>query len=270
MTYNLVDPPVFSLSIAGLCIHLSSNDADLMEKVRHRYRFYSGEGKILNRVNIHLVNDYSGNIEEQITIIEKGLSVIHRTYQGSIDFNKNTSEFQASSIQPLADLEYFLRLVYAVLGYRAGGFLLHSAGVVRAGVASLFIGPSGSGKTTVANLSSDDSVLNDDLIMVLPEPPRWMAFSTPFWNHGKGKNAHPISATLESIYRLVKDRDNRVEPVTKGEAMAELIACIPVLPGAHIFSAGLFQRCSKLLDDVPFYRLHFLPDSSLWDVIRPS
>ena len=66
------------------------------------------------------------------------------------------------------EVEYFLRVIYALLVFQAGGLLFHAAGIVRDGQCYLFFGHSGSGKTTVARLSSTDLVLNDDLVVLIP------------------------------------------------------------------------------------------------------
>ena len=255
------------LSIAGLGVLLSSEHAGLMEQIFHRYRRYSIPGKDPHKVKLHILTDFSGNTAEQITISDTQLTVMHQTYEGTVDFERDASILNLNGKNPLADLEYFLRLVYAYLGFRAGGFLIHSAGVVREGRSYLFFGPSGSGKSTVANLSAQDQVLNDDLVMLLPGIDRWNAFSTPFWNQGRGIDSHPQRAPLAGMYRLVKDGRNFLEPISAGEALADLMASIPVLSRNAAFSAGLIQRCSALLDLVSVNRLHFIPDNSFWDVI---
>ncbi len=267
MSFTPVENGIFPLSIAGLCVSLASDDPGLMEQIRRRYKLFSDVGKNPHRLNLRIISGYKGSSEEQINITPRGLTVIHQTYEGSINFEQNTSEILLNGEHPLADVEYFLRLVYAFTGFQAGGALLHAAGVVRKGSSYLFIGPSGSGKSTVANFSAQYRVLNDDLVMVLPDQGHWKVFSTPFWNQGKGINAHPSSAPLAGMYRLVKDKVNYLEPLKAGEGLAELIACIPVLPRSSSFSRVLFQRCSDLTHQVPVFRLHFLPDSSFWEVI---
>ena len=255
------------LTVADLSVLLSGENDRLMEQIFLRYRLYSVPGKDPHHVELNIVNGYSGTNAEQITIKDTNLTITHRTYEGIIDFKRNASTLKANNKHPLADLEYFLRLVYAYLGFRAGGFLIHSAGIRKEGRSYLFFGPSGSGKSTVTTLSVQDQVLNDDLVMLLPGKGHWNAFSTPFWNQGRGIDSQPSEAPLAGMYRLVKDRRNFLEPASAGEALADLMACIPVLSRSAAFSAGLIQRCSALLNQVPVYRLHFVPDNSFWDVI---
>ena len=267
MSYNRSDNSGLPISIADICVLLAADNASLMDQIFHRYHLYSTPGKGSHKLNLYLVNDYLGNFKEQINITGGGLTITDKTYQGIIDFNRDVSTLYLNNGHALTDLEYFLRLVYAYLGFQAGGFLIHSAGVVKDGCSYLFFGPSGSGKSTVANLSPQEQVLNDDLIMLLPGKDHWIAHSTPFWNAGRGRDSLPTFAPLAGLYRLVKDRQNFLEKVSAGEALADFMASIPVLPGSPKFSAGLFQRCSDLLDLIPVYRLHFTPDNSFWDVV---
>lgn len=267
MSSSPVENGIFPLSIAGLCVLLASDHTGLTEQIRRRYQLFSDVGKNPHRLNLRIISDYTGSSEEQINITARGLTVIHQTYEGCINFEQNTSEILLNGEHPLADVEYFLRLVYSFTGFKAGGFLVHAAGVVRKGSSYLFIGPSGSGKSTVANFSAQYRVLNDDLVMVLPDQGNWNVFSTPFWNQGRGVKARPSSAPLAGMFRLVKDKVNYLEPLTTGETLAELIACIPVLSRSPSFSIDLFERCLALIQQIPVYRLHFLPDSSFWEVI---
>jgi hypothetical protein len=255
------------ISIAGLCTLLTCENAGLIEQIYNRYRLYSAIGDNPHTLNLLIDDHYSGSPEEQITISDNRLTIIHQTYKGIIDFKRGASSLYLNGKHALDDLEYLLRLVYAYLGFQAGGFLIHSAGVVREGRSYLFFGPSGSGKSTIASLSTQYKILNDDLVLLLPGNDHWNAFSTPFWNRGNGLNSQPNTGPLAGMYRLVKDRQNFLERISTGEAIADLIASIPVLSRSPTFSAGLFQRCSTLLDQVPVYRLHFTPDSSFWDII---
>src|SRR5712692_2638871 len=64
-------------------------------------------------------------------------------------------------------LENFLRVMTASFIVTRGGFLLHGSGVVRKGRAYIFFGPSGAGKTTITALSPADTILSDDLTLVV-------------------------------------------------------------------------------------------------------
>ena len=257
----------FTLSLAGIPVCICCDDADLLEHTRNRYKLYEVNGEGVHRLSLSIVHEVHGSAGEEIELAESGLSITQPTFKGVIDYTSNSSSLELERTHAPADLEYFLRLVYAYLGYQAGGFLIHSAGVVKQGSAYLFLGPSGSGKSTVAGFSARYTVLNDDLVLLLPGQDQWQAYSTPFWNAGRGVAAQPASAPLAGIYRLIKDRQNYLEYVSAGEALADLMACIPVIPRSARFATGLFQRCSMILEMIPTFKLHFTLDDTFWSLI---
>ena len=256
-----------TISIADIPVCVCCEDPSLLEQIRNRYKLYEVNGEGAHRLSLSIANEAPGSAGEEIDLAENRLSITHQTFKGIIDCTSNSSSLELERAHAPADLEYFLRLVYAYLSYQAGGFLIHSAGVVKQGSAYLFLGPSGSGKSTVAGLSARYTVLNDDLVLLLPGHEQWRAYSTPFWNAGRGKGAQPGSAPLAGIFRLVKDRRNYLEQVSAGEALADLMAGIPVLSRSARFSAGLLQRCSALMRKSPVIQLHFTPDETFWDLI---
>jgi hypothetical protein len=179
---------------------------------------------------------------------------------------------------PVEEIDYFLRVIYTVLALSAGGLLVHGAGIVRAGRAYVFIGHSGSGKTTVARVSPEDVVLNDDLVLLMPTSlgetngaldSAWMVYATPFWNPTQ---VRPVGdhAPLAAIYCLVQDTlVSRVE-MSQGRATAELLACTPVVASDPSRNKQVLDRILAILISTPAYRLHFRADDSFWSVIETT
>ncbi len=184
----------------------------------------------------------------------------------SLDLTKNQGNLATTKQNAEAAVELTLRILFAFLATRAGGFLLHSAGIEHKGSGCLFFGPSGSGKTTVARLSAEDRVLNDDLVLLRPEADGWSMYSTPFTNPDQ---VRPIamSSNVAALFRLVQDKQVFLEAISHAEALAEVIAAIPVLPTEPEFAAQLLQVAADLIQAVPVYRLHFLPDKKFWNLI---
>jgi hypothetical protein len=168
--------------------------------------------------------------------------------------------------QPLEGIEYFLRVCYAVLAYKAGGLMVHGAGIVRDGRGFIFFGHSGSGKTTVARHSAEHLVLNDDLVIVLPRGETWWIYGTPFWNLDQVP-PQPGSAPLAGLFRLVQAKSVYLQPMTPALALAELLANLPVLPADQNWNAALMARGLELLATCPARQLHFLPDGSFWQAV---
>lgn len=257
------------LSIAGLGITLHCDDPALAAALRRRYSDFPLDGQSLLTATIALTGR-----ERAAPLYDPALSFDHGTirfttptYTGTIDAQAGRAELTISSAYPLEDIEYFVRVIYALLAFRSGGLLLHGAGIVRAGRGYLFCGYSGSGKTTVARLSPDDQVLNDDLVVALPDGDRWLLYATPFWNPTQVRPSGIKCAPLIALLRLVQNTTVLLEPMGAGQALAEIIANVPVLPADPALSAALLLRGQQLLHATPAYRLHFLPDPSFWPLI---
>ncbi len=150
--------------------------------------------------------------------------------------------------------------------FQAGGLIFHAAGIIRQGKTYLFFGPSGSGKTTVARLSANDLVLNDDLLLLMPQEQGWLVHATPFWNPTQVKpTAH--QGPLTAMFRLKQAKKVYLTEMGPGQALAELVANVPVIPLNPGYSQELFTRCQHLAQAVPLRYLHFLPDASFWEVV---
>ncbi|MCX7706802.1 MAG: hypothetical protein N2204_02185 [Anaerolineae bacterium] len=173
-----------------------------------------------------------------------------------------------SDDEPLAALEYFLRIACALLAFHKGGLLVHAAGLLADDYAYLFTGVSGSGKSTVTALSPHAIALSDDLVLLRPAGGRWIAHSTPFWNPETAARAgQTASGPVAGIYKLVKAREVRLEPLSPAAAAAELAANCPVINGRPELLPELLSRCRALVGAVPTHQLYFRKDASFWKLI---
>lgn len=143
---------------------------------------------------------------------------------------------------------------------------MHAAAVARDEQAYVFFGYSGSGKTTVARLSENDTVLNDDIIMVLPENGRWLVYGTPFWNPSQTSPSKG-QAPLMRFYRLIQSKNVWVESISTAEGLAELLTCTPVIPADPVRNKVLVSRWGQIMAGAPVHKLHFRKDDSFWEVI---
>lgn len=259
------------LSIAGMGVSVACRDARLIAELSQRYRDFPCHSQPLLSAVVHLQANAGAplNPDPELSFMPTGMQFWSQGFSGSINSHGGTALLTLDHSQAVEGVDYFLRLVYALLAYQAGGFLFHAAGVVHRGVALLFFGHSGSGKTTICRLSSGDLVLNDDLVVLLPEGAGWVAHATPFWNPSQIRPA-PHSAAVAGLYRLEQDRQVYRESLSRAQALAEVISNVPVIPADPGRSGALLVRCTRLLAAVPAYRLHFLPDASFWQVIDPD
>lgn len=171
---------------------------------------------------------------------------------------------------PLFDrgLENFLRVLTASYVLDHGGLLLHAATVVRDGRAYVFFGPSGAGKTTTTRLSPRDTVLSDDMTLVLPGARGFEAVGIPF-----GMAHHHVPDTSASfpiagLHRLVQSPAVERAPLGGAAALAELATCLPYVCERREEAAQALEIAGRLLREVPAWRLFFRKDDSFWNVIQ--
>ena len=155
------------LTIAGLSVEIHCRDVSLINRLTRRYQDFCSTGAADFSVRLEFLQEESQlNLHDlPLNFQHGGLTFDRLGCQGWIDPHGRQAALVMSSTQPLAQAEYFLRLVYALLAYAAGGLLLHAAAVVKGERACVFIGRSGSGKSTVARLARGNRVLNDDMLI---------------------------------------------------------------------------------------------------------
>jgi hypothetical protein len=188
---------------------------------------------------------------------------------GLIDVRRLAAHVDIIAPHPYEPIDYVVRAALALLAFEAGGLFFHAAGLARRGLGYGFFGYSGSGKTTVARVSTDALILNDDLVVLLPQSDRWALAATPFSNPTQVSPIGPQTVPLAALYRLVQDRSVFVEPIEPAAAIAELIASSPVVSADPDRALDLLARAEHIARSVPVQRLHFLPDSSFWAVVQP-
>jgi hypothetical protein len=165
-------------------------------------------------------------------------------------------------------IENFLRVVFAHEILERGGLLLHGAGVVRDGQAWLFFGPSGSGKTTVTTLSAGARILSDDLVMIVPGGRGFVACSVPFRGLLTPPAMSDRSYPVAGLFRLVKDSEDRVEPLDPARAVGELVQSLPFITDCPGAAPRMLEVASAVAGAAPVSTLRFRKDSTFWGVVE--
>ena len=165
-------------------------------------------------------------------------------------------------------IENFLRVVYAHASITRGGFLLHSAGLVREGKAYLFFGPSGSGKTTVTTLTPEAIILSDDLTMVVKGiDGGYHACSVPFRGLYAPRPDSDKTWPVAGFFRLVQDSTDRLLPVEGSRAIGELVGSLPFVTERSEMAGDVIDVIAATTAAIPVFRLHFRKDRTFWNVI---
>ncbi|HID64387.1 MAG TPA: hypothetical protein EYP49_16845 [Anaerolineae bacterium] len=265
---------MIKIEIAGICVGLELNDAEIAQQILGRYTdFLSPNGTPEVTIQVEVRKGV------QFVPLEPGLYVINLSFQDSkLTFE---SYFEAGSVDmtsghgkllmaPRSNVENFLRVLYAWHCVHHDALLLHASGVIKDGRAFVFFGPSRSGKTTVARLSLDHTVLSDDLVIISKRDGTYKAYGVPFRGDMPETPYTNAQADLCGLFRLKKDMSHFTKPLGHSQAVAGLISCVPFVTKDIAMSHRAMAICADLVTRVPVKELHFRRDQGFWRVIDES
>jgi len=202
------------------------------------------------------------------------LSVTQRCGQWVLDRGDFRAEFEPARrygrIQQTANpysIDAVMRIVHTLVLAKQGGFLMHSASAIRNGKAFLFAGVSGAGKTTISRLAPPDAtLLTDEISYVRQCDNGYVAFGTPFTGE-LAKLGENCFAPLAALYLLAQGPENRIEPLGAAEAGRGLLANMLFFAEDSELVHWAFKAACEFVDRVPVYRLTFVPDARVWELI---
>lgn len=182
---------------------------------------------------------------------------------GQIDLAKGQCQFNdESELLTKRLLNPFFRTCLKLFLSQRRGFLLHSCGVVKNGCAYIFAGAPRSGKSTVGRLSSDFTVLSDELICIREYPDSYRVYGTPWY--GKDKDR---SAVIKRIFFLRQANRTRFEAVSPGKAASEILSHIYCSTLDFGVITDLLSITAGLVSKVSCGFLDFSLTEPLWESI---
>lgn len=260
-----------TLALGPLALVIETADAGLHAALRRAYRAFADETTAAAlRLRVRL--DFTAGAAPFTWPFDFREGILHFTaahYAGTLDLARQSGYLAFTAPQPFEAADYFVRAALALLAFEAGGLLFHAAGLAYQDRGYAFFGYSGSGKTTVARLSPHAVVLNDDLVILLPQANQWFMYATPFSNQTQIQPTVNQRVPLTALYRLIQDRQVFVESLEPAVASAELIASSPIVCADPDRTITLLDRAEQISRAVPVHRLHFRPDNSFWNIIDP-
>ena len=256
------------IEIGGMPVRVNTSDPGFLDLLQNRYLGFvndSKEAEIEFDVELAPPNpaDRAADVE-----------VKYRFGRWSLTRGDFRAEWEPSarrgwirqSANPYS-IDAVLRIVHTLVLARQGGFLMHSASAIRNGKAFLFAGVSEAGKTTISRLAPPDvTLLTDEISYVRRQSDGYVAFGTPFTGE-LAKLGENVSAPIKELYLLAKGSENRIAPMTPGEATRSLLANLLFFAKDEALVQATFHSAFEFVNRVPVSRLTFVPDARVWELI---
>jgi len=260
------------------CVRLSGLNEDLFIRISERYRPFildeDGPGREIGffRSPAPFLEESDGYLKLEESACGEDRFLLSSCFAGSWSQDGEKGRLfideGKGEAAALAGFENYFRWLVANLLVERGGFVFHSAGVVRDGSAYLFFGHSGAGKSTVCENSPGSGILSDDLVLVFPVAGEgYRACAAPFFGVMPQENKEPGSFHLKGCYRLRKSGEVRKRQLTKAQAFGLIVPSCPNIICGKRRNELLYPTVRKFLDSVQVYELFFKKDGTFWDAV---
>lgn len=244
------------LEISGLKLFFKSDSDGIGHVLRGRYGgFVCGAGP---GIRFEFFEARGGQNPFKPAILFKGrsLGIRRGDFEAALDLRTGAGTLKAAPNEQCLDA--FLRSLLSSLLLRSGGFMLHSAGLVKKGKAYLFLGKSGAGKSTLSKLAaaSGAEVISDEINLLRFEKGRFRAYGSPFWGEMRS-DGRQGNWPLAGIFLLKKAKTNRLGGVTGAESLKLLLRCLVNFDKSPETAGLVLKNASRLLAKSKFNRLEF-------------
>jgi hypothetical protein len=257
------------IGIGGIPVRVNTTDPDFLELLHDRYAgFVSAEDRAEFDFEVDLAPPVVDDPNADVSVRYHA----GRWFMGRGDFRAEWDPATRSgTIHQTANpysIDAVLRITHTLVLAMQGGFLLHSASAIRNRKAFLFAGVSGAGKTTISRLApADTTLLTDEISYVRKRDEGYVAYGTPFTGE-LAKLGENTSAPVAALYLLAQGPENRIESVAAADAGRELLANMLFFAEDQEMVHRVFQAACDFVDRVPVYKLTFVPDARVWEMIQ--
>jgi hypothetical protein len=257
-----------TIEIGGVPVRLNTTDSGFLEILQNRYAgFVTSGGHVEFDFDIELARPKAFDPEADLCVtLNSGRWRVERgDFFAEFDPHLKGGRIRQSA-NPYS-IDAIFRILHTLLLAKEGGFLLHAASAIRNGKAFVFAGVSGAGKTTIASLAPPDAtLLTDEISYIRKEGYRYIAFGTPFTGE-LGKPGENVSAPIAALYLLEKGPQNHIASVTGAEASRAVLSNVLFFAEDQELVRSVFESACEFVGHVPVYRLTFLPDSRVWEIL---
>jgi hypothetical protein len=258
-----------TVEIGGVPVRFSTGDAGFLDSMRGHYKCFVPESSTEPfELTVKVISGAVGSGEE-VTVTRHGQRIRYsrRGFDAECCLASRRGSVSIAEAHPYFT-DIVLRVLHSLLLAPRGGFLLHAASHVRNGRAFIFAGVSGAGKTTISRLAPPDTrILSDEVTFVRPLDGRYFAFGTPYVS-SLGKPGENICAPVEALYLLAKGPENRCERLSDADAARALLRNIVFFATDADLVGAVFQSGCDFLLQTPVFRLTFVPNASVWELIQ--
>jgi len=244
------------LEIAGFGLNFESDQSGIISILRCRYGKFGTAGKSGFTLKVSGASGRQSPFKPAIVLTGSRLELGRGDFNSSLDLDTGTGSLRAAANEQCLDA--FLRSLISFLLLRSGGFMLHSAGLVKNGKVHLFLGKSGAGKSTLSKLAAaaGAEVISDEINLLRFEKGKFRACGSPFWGEMRA-DGRPGSWPLGGIHLLGKARKNSLSACKGGEALNLLLRCLVNFDKSPLAAELALKNASRLLGKTGFSRLEF-------------
>jgi hypothetical protein len=256
------------IAVGDVAIRVNTSDQSFLGLLQQRYSgFVSADSGAELEFDVELVEPRFADRDAEVSVRHHSGRWFMERADFRAEWNPST---RAGIIHQKANpysMDAVLRIVHTLVLAKQGGFLLHAASAIRNGKAFLFAGVSGAGKTTISGLvPADATLLTDEISYLRKHDDGYVAYGTPFTGE-LAKLGENTFAPVAALYLLTKGPENRIEPVAVADAGRELLANMLFFAEDPELVHRVFQTACDFVGRVPVYRLTFVPDARVWEMI---
>jgi hypothetical protein len=258
-----------AIDIGGMPILVRTHSADFARMLENRYgNFVNPAGpRPVFELDVELVPSGIADPDQDVQVRRESSRWIMERGDFRAEWDTDRRQGWVRQTANPYSIDCVLRILHSLILAEEGGFLVHAASAIRNNRAFLFAGVSGAGKTTISRLApSDVDVLTDEISYVRPGSRGYDAFGTPFAGELARIGAN-LSTHLEVVYLLVQGPENNIEPVSEPEALQAFLRSVLFFAHDQELVEKVFQSACDFISRVPVYRLLFLPDAKVWELI---
>lgn len=242
--------------IAGSRLSFESDFVGIISVLRKRYGRFEVSGNSGYGFRVSAGPEIQIPFKPSVFFDGSRLGIKRGDFEARLDLETGTGSLLAAANEQCLDA--FLRSLISFLLMREGGFMLHSAGIVKNGKAHLFLGKSGAGKSTLSKLAAAAGVevISDEINLLRFEKGCFRAYGSPFWGEMRA-DGRPGSWPLGGIHLLGKAMVNRSSACSGAEALKLLLRCLVNFDKSPRAAELALKNASRLLAGTKFSRLEF-------------